>query len=152
MIPWGGHGSPQCPPNETNSKDKKPLESLTHFLLNIRGLRGRGVCQMTHLFKRSYFLVHFSWLFGILNCPRSLLSVFFFFFKLIKCLNFRHNRMLSWAGFQLYGCHNWFELPKNDFLMYGARFTLFEPPWTRPNMSDRDLFLWQNVWACQPAK
>ena len=151
MIPRWGQGSPLCPPNKTNSKDNKTLESLPHFLFNVRGLRGRGLCQMTHLFKRSYFLVHFCSLLGILYCPRSLSSGLFF--KLIKGLNPCYNHILSWAGFRLYGCHNdWFKCPKNDFLMCRAEFTLFEPPWTRPNMSHPVLCFWKNVWACQPAK
>ena len=147
----GGPWSPQCPPNGTNSKDDQPLECLSHIWFNMSELMGCGHCKMSDLFKNSYFLVHFCSLLGILDCPRSLSSGLSF--KLIKGLSPRKNHMLSWAGFRLYGRHNdWFKLPKNDFLMYRAKFTLFEPPWTRPNMSHPVLFLWQNVWACQPAK
>ena len=151
MVPWGGPGSPQCPPNGTNYKDDQPLECLTHIWFHMRGLMGCRHCKMSDLFKNSYFLVHFCSLLGVPDCPRVLPSGPFF--EIIKGLNPCFNCMLSWAGFGRFGRHNdWFKLPKNDFLMYRAKFTLFEPPWTRPNMSHPVLFLWQNVWACQPAK
>ena len=104
MVPWGGPGSPQCPPNGTNSKDDQPLECLSHIWFNMSELMGCRRCKMSDLFKNSYFLVHFCSLLGILYCPRSLSSGLSF--KLMKGLNPHYNHMLSRAGFRRYDKFN----------------------------------------------
>ena len=127
MVPWGGPGSPQRPPNGTNYKDDQPLECLTHIWFHMRGLMGCRHCKMSDLFKNSYFLVHFCSLLGVPDCPRVLPCDPFF--EIIRGLNTCYNCMLSWVGFRGFGCCNdWFWPPKNDFLTLCVKLTPFESP------------------------
>ena len=109
--PLGGPGSPQCPPNRTNSKDDQPIECLTHIWFNMRGLMGCRRCKMSDLCKYSYFLVHFCSLLGVPDYPRVLPGDPFF--EIIRGLNTCYSCMLSWEGFSGFCCcSNWFWPPK----------------------------------------